>query len=163
MDYYTHTVFEWITEDLGTQGAICAGGSYDGLVERLGGKATPGVGFAIGLDRVVLLHELAHERAVESAAVVYVCVVDQQLAGAAMQTTGALRLALPDQRIRLHMGGGNLKKQLKKADASGARVAVLIDQRSTDAGGLTLKHLRDAALGQESLTFDAGVDRLRQG
>lgn len=163
LDYYTHTVFEWITEDLGSQGAICAGGRYDGLVERLGGKATPGVGFAIGLDRVVLLHELAHERAVESAADVYVCVVDQQLAGAAMQTTGALRLALPDQRIRLHMGGGNLKKQLKKADASGARVAVLIDQRSTDAGGLTLKHLRDATLGQESLTFDAGVDRLRQG
>ena len=163
LDYYTHTVFEWITEDLGSQGAICAGGRYDGLVERLGGKATPGVGFAIGLDRVVLLHELAHERAVESAADVYVCVVDQQLAGAAMQITGALRLALPDQRIRLHMGGGNLKKQLKKADASGARVAVLIDQRSTDAGGLTLKHLRDAALGQESLTFDAGVDRLRQG
>ena len=163
LDYYTHTVFEWITEDLGSQGAICAGGRYDGLVERLGGKATPGVGFAIGLDRVVLLHELAHERAVESAADVYVCVVDQQLAGAAMQTTGALRLALPDQRIRLHMGGGNLKKQLKKADASGARVAVLIDQRSADAGGLTLKHLRDAALGQESLTFDAGVDRLRQG
>jgi histidyl-tRNA synthetase len=163
LDYYTHTVFEWITEDLGSQGAICAGGRYDGLVERLGGKATPGVGFAIGLDRVVLLHELAHERAVENAADVYVCVVDQQLAGAAMQTTGALRLALPDQRIRLHMGGGNLKKQLKKADASGARVAVLIDQRSTDAGGLTLKHLRDAALGQESLTFDAGVDRLRQG
>lgn len=163
LDYYTHTVFEWITEDLGSQGAICAGGRYDGLVERLGGKATPGVGFAIGLDRVVLLHELAHERAVESAADVYVCVVDQQLAGAAMQTTQALRLALPDQRIRLHMGGGNLKKQLKKADASGARVAVLIDQRSTDAGGLTLKHLRDAALGQESLTFDAGVDRLRQG
>ena len=163
LDYYTHTVFEWITEDLGSQGAICAGGRYDGLAERLGGKATPGVGFAIGLDRVVLLHELAHERAVESAADVYVCVVDQQLAGAAMQTTGALRLALPDQRIRLHMGGGNLKKQLKKADASGARVAVLIDQRSTDAGGLTLKHLRDATLGQESLTFDAGVDRLRQG
>ena len=163
LDYYTHTVFEWITEDLGSQGAICAGGRYDGLVERLGGKATPGVGFAIGLDRVVLLHELAHERAVESAADVYVCVVDQQLAGAAMQTTGALRLALPDQRIRLHMGGGNLKRQLKKADASGARVAVLIDQRSTDAGGLTLKHLRDATLGQESLTFDAGVDRLRQG
>ena len=163
LDYYTHTVFEWITEDLGSQGAICAGGRYDGLVERLGGKATPGVGFAIGLDRVVLLHELAHERAVESAADVYICVVDQQLAGAAMQTTQALRLALPDQRIRLHMGGGNLKKQLKKADASGARVAVLIDQRSTDAGGLTLKHLRDAALGQESLTFDAGVDRLRQG
>lgn len=163
LDYYTHTVFEWITDDLGSQGAVCAGGRYDGLVERLGGRATPAVGFAIGLDRVVLLHELAHERAVEGAADVYVCVLDQQLNGAAMQTTQALRMALPSQRIRLHMGGGNLKKQLKKADASGAQVAVLVDQQSADAGGLTLKHLRDAALGQESLSFDAGVDRLRQG
>ena len=163
MDYYTHTVFEWITDDLGSQGAICAGGRYDGLVERLGGRATPAVGFAIGLDRVVLLHELAHERAVEGAADVYVCVPDPQLSGAAMQTTQALRQALPSQRIRLHMGGGNLKKQLKKADASGAQVAVLVDQQSVDADGLTLKHLRDATRGQESLSFADGLDRLRQG
>jgi histidyl-tRNA synthetase len=163
LDYYTHTVFEWITDDLGAQGAICAGGRYDGLVERLGGRATPGVGFAIGLDRAVLLHELAHAQALENAADVYVCVQDQQLLGAAMQTTQALRTALPSQRIRLHMGGGNLKKQLKKADASGAQVAVLVDQQTADAGGLTLKHLRDAALGQESLSFDAGVGRLQQG
>ena len=80
-----------------------------------------------------------------------------------MQTTQDLRAALPSQRIRLHMGGGNLKKQLKKADASGAQVAVLVDQQTADAGGLTLKHLRDAALGQESLSFDAGVGRLQQG
>ena len=163
LDYYTHTVFEWITDDLGAQGAICAGGRYDGLVERLGGRATPGVGFAIGLDRAVLLHELARAQALENAADVYVCVPDQQLLGAAMQTTQALRAALPNQRIRLHMGGGNLKKQLKKADASGAQVAVLVDQQTADAGGLTLKHLRDAALGQESLSFDAGVGRLQQG
>ena len=163
LDYYTHTVFEWITDDLGAQGAICAGGRYDGLVERLGGRATPGVGFAIGLDRAVLLHELAHAQGLENAADVYVCVPDQQLLGAAMQTTQALRAALPNQRIRLHMGGGNLKKQLKKADTSGAQVAVLVDQQTADAGGLTLKHLRDAALGQESLSFDAGVGRLQQG
>ena len=68
LDYYTHTVFEWITDDLGAQGAICAGGRYDGLVERLGGRATPGVGFAIGLDRAVLLHELAHAQGLENAA-----------------------------------------------------------------------------------------------
>ena len=80
-----------------------------------------------------------------------------------MQTTQALRAALPNQRIRLHMGGGNLKKQLKKADASGAQVAVLVDQQTADAGDLTLKHLRDSALGQESLSFDAGVSRLQQG
>ena len=163
LDYYTHTVFEWITDDLGAQGAICAGGRYDGLVERLGGRATPGVGFAIGLDRAVLLHELTHAQTLENAVDVYVCVQDQQLLGVAMQTTQALRAALPIQRIRLHMGGGNLKKQLKRADACGAQVAVLVDQQTADAGSLTLKHLRDAALGQESLSFDAGVDRLQQG
>ena len=95
LDYYTHTVFEWITDDLGAQGAICAGGRYDGLVERLGGRATPGVGFAIGLDRAVLLHEVAQERAAEGAADVYVCVPDQQFLEAAMQTAQALRSGLP--------------------------------------------------------------------
>ena len=79
-----------------------------------------------------------------------------------MQTTGALRLALPDQRIRLHMGGGNLEA-IEESRCQWGAGGGAGGQRSTDAGGLTLKHLRDAALGQESLTFDAGVDRLRQG
>ena len=162
LDYYTHTVFEWITHDLGSQGAICAGGRYDGLVEKLGGRATPGVGFAIGLDRVVLLHELAHPEAASTAADVYVCVAEPQLQGAALNTTQRLRAELPGIRIRLHMGGGNFKKQLKKADVSGARVAVLVGADSVAGDMLTIKHLRDAALGQETLAASDGLARLQK-
>ena len=162
LDYYTHTVFEWITHDLGSQGAICAGGRYDGLVEKLGGRATPGVGFAIGLDRVVLLHELAHPEAASTAADVYVCVAEPQLQGAALNTTQRLRAELPGIRIRLHMGGGNFKKQLKKADASGARVAVLVGADSVAGDMLTIKHLRDAELGQETLAVSDGLARLQK-
>ena len=162
LDYYTHTVFEWVTQDLGSQGAVCAGGRYDGLVERLGGKPTPAVGFAIGLDRVVLLHELAHQDDLAAATDIYVCVMDQELLASAVNRTNLLRQALPELRIRLHMGAGNLKKQLKKADASGARVAVIYDQTSANDGVLTLKHLRDAELGQETLALQAAVNRLQQ-
>ena len=162
LDYYTHTVFEWITHDLGAQGAICAGGRYDGLVEKLGGRATPGVGFAIGLDRVVLLHELAYPEAASTAADVYVCVAEPQLQGAALNTTQRLRAELPGIRIRLHMGGGNFKKQLKKADVSGARVAVLVGADSVAGDMLTIKHLRDAELGQETLAVSDGLARLQK-
>ena len=166
LDYYTHTVFEWVTKDLGSQGAVCAGGRYDGLVERLGGKATPAVGFAIGLDRVVLLHELAHKDDLANnpatATDIYICVADQGAMSAAMNQARSLREALPALRIRLHMGAGNLKKQLKKADASGAQVAVIFDAESDASGTLTLKHLRNAELGQETLPFKAAVARLQR-
>ena len=117
LDYYTHTVFEWVTTDLGSQGAICAGGRYDGLVERLGGRATPAVGFAIGVDRVVLLHELARPQPVDNAAQIYVCVTAPEILGGAMQMAQRLRQALPGVGVRVHMGGGQLKKQFKRADA----------------------------------------------
>lgn len=166
LDYYTHTVFEWVTQDLGSQGAVCAGGRYDGLVERLGGRSTPAVGFAIGLDRVVLLHELAQANvepeAEDRSADVYLCVTQPECSGAALVVANALRAALPRLRVRQHLGGGNLKKQLKKADACGAVVAILIDDESLDQQTLTIKHLRDASLGQETVTFEAGIARLQQ-
>ena len=104
LDYYTHTVFEWVTDDLGAQGAVCAGGRYDGLVERLGGRDTPAVGFAIGLDRVMLLHELAQPDHSDISADVYVCVTNADCLGAAMQCAQRLREAAPDLRVRVHMG-----------------------------------------------------------
>ena len=166
LDYYTHTVFEWVTQDLGSQGAVCAGGRYDGLVERLGGRATPGVGFAIGLDRVVLLHEIAvasaEPESEDRSADVYLCVTQPECNGAALVVANALRAALPTLRVRQHMGGGNLKKQLKKADACGAVAAILIDDDSLDQRALTIKHLRDASMGQQTLAFDAGIARLQQ-
>jgi histidyl-tRNA synthetase len=124
------------------------------------------VGFAIGLDRVVLLHELAQANvepeAEDRSADVYLCVTQPECSGAALVVANALRAALPRLRVRQHLGGGNLKKQLKKADACGAVVAILIDDESLDQQTLTIKHLRDASLGQETVTFEAGIARLQQ-
>ena len=161
LDYYTHTVFEWVTTDLGSQGAICAGGRYDGLVERLGGRATPAVGFAIGVDRVVLLHELARPQPVENAAQIYVCVTAPEILGGAMQMAQRLRQALPGVGVRVHMGGGQLKKQFKRADASGATWAVLFGAQTTKTD-LVVKHLRDASIGQQQLSLEQAINQLGQ-
>ncbi|MEM9620453.1 MAG: histidine--tRNA ligase [Pseudomonadota bacterium] len=152
LDYYTHTVFEWITEDLGAQGTICAGGRYDGLVERLGGKPTPAVGFAIGLDRLLLLHEVAQpvaEQFSDVAADTYVCSLGEHLLAHAQAMADKCRAA--GLRVRLHMGGGNLKKQLKKADASGAVWAVLIGDTEMETATVTLKNLTDGKQQQVDL------------
>ena len=161
LDYYTHTVFEWVTDDLGAQGAVCAGGRYDGLVERLGGRDTPAVGFAIGLDRVVLLHELAHPDLSDNSVDVYICVTSAEALSAAMQLGQQLRGAAPGLRVRVHMGGGQLKKQFKRADATGATWAVLCGAENQD-DELVIKHLRDAAIGQRQLPVAEALMQLQQ-
>jgi histidyl-tRNA synthetase len=150
LDYYTHTVFEWVTQDLGSQGAICAGGRYDGLVQQLGGRATPAVGFAIGLDRVVLLCDLANAE-VKKPADLYICILGDELQSKGMVLADQLREQMPEFAVRLHMGGGNFKKQLKRADASGATWAILYGEEEAASGELSLKHLRDASVGQVKL------------
>lgn len=150
LDYYTHTVFEWVTQDLGSQGAVCAGGRYDGLVQQLGGRNTPAVGFAIGLDRVVLLCELA-QKTVQPAADLYICVLGDELQSKGMILASQLREQMPQTSVRLHMGGGNFKKQLKRADASGATWALLYGEEEAASGELSLKHLRDPSVGQVKL------------
>lgn len=161
LDYYTHTVFEWVTDDLGAQGAVCAGGRYDGLVERLGGRATPAVGFAIGVDRIVLLHELAHAETRDNPADVYVCVTEADVLGAAMRFAEQLRETSPALRVRVHMGGGQLKKQFKRADASGATWAVLCGAQ-TQEDEVVIKHLRNAAVGQQQLPIAEAIRQLLQ-
>ena len=161
LDYYTHTVFEWVTDDLGAQGAVCAGGRYDGLVERLGGRDTPAVGFAIGLDRVVLLHELAHPDLSDNSVDVYICVTSAEALSAAMQLGQQLRGAAPGLRVRVHMGGGQLKKQFKRADATGATWAVLCGAENQD-DELVIKHLRDAEIGQRQLPVAEALMQLQQ-
>ncbi len=140
LDYYTHTVFEWITDDLGAQGTICGGGRYNGLVERLGGKASPAAGFALGLDRTALLHEVVQQDAYEAGADVYVCCLDAGQVSQAMQVAERLR-AGSGRRVRVHMGGGNLKKQMKRADACGASWAAILGSDELAAGSVSLKHL----------------------
>ncbi|MDE0272298.1 MAG: histidine--tRNA ligase, partial [Gammaproteobacteria bacterium] len=128
LDYYGRTVFEWTTGRLGAQGTVCAGGRYDGLVEIIGGKPTPAVGFALGLERVLLLQQQLHEAAPEPAVDVYCCVLEPQWQGVVLAAVQRLREGLPGLRFRVHGGGGSLKSQLKRADQCGARWALLFGE-----------------------------------
>lgn len=144
LDYYNRTVFEWVTDSLGAQGTVCAGGRYDGLVEQLGGKATPGVGFAMGLERLVLMLEALNlTDAVAAPVDIYVTAMGDLAESYAMQVAEQLRDQLEGYRIMTHCGGGNFKKQMKRADASGAEFALLIGEDEAASKQLTLKYLRE--------------------
>ena len=145
LDYYTKSVFEWTTDRLGAQGAICGGGRYDGLVELLGGKPTPAAGFAIGMERLLLLYDAVHGIGAERPADVYCCVLQAELHATALATTQRLRESAPGLRFRVHAGGGRLKSQLKRADRSGARWALLFGEAEVEAGCVALKDLRSHA------------------
>jgi len=141
LDYYCHVVYEWVTDSLGAQGTISAGGRYDGLVEKLGGKPTPACGFAIGIDRLVLITEhfgslaLSHLDA-------YIIVQHEQDTAYAMRVAQQLRQVKPDWQVMVHMGGGSMKSQFKKADKQNANIAVIIGEAEAQEQTLTLKYLR---------------------
>lgn len=144
LDYYNKTVFEWVTDRLGAQGTVCAGGRYDGLVEQLGGKSTPGVGFALGKERLVLLLEaLAVVPPAAAAADIYVVNAGAAAELAAVTALEALRYALPALRMVQHAGGGSFRSQLKKADKSGARWALIWGEDEAASGTVTVKSLRE--------------------
>jgi histidyl-tRNA synthetase len=143
LDYYNKTVFEWVTRELGAQGTVCAGGRYDGLVEQLGGQKTPAVGFAIGLERLLLLHAAVHPEAEQSEADVFIAAVGEGTAQPGLLLAEQLREALPDLRVLLNCGGGSFKSQFKKADKSGARFALVIGQDEAAAGRVSVKWLRE--------------------
>lgn len=143
LDYYSKTVFEWVTDRLGAQGAVCAGGRYDGLVEQLGGQPTPAVGFAMGLERLVLL--LQEQNCVPAEILrtvdVYLLTVGE-VTQTALQMAEQIRTELPNLRLQTHCGGGSFKNQMKKADKSGAQVALIIGENEANAGDVTIKYLR---------------------
>ena len=145
LDYYNRTVFEWVTDKLGAQGTVCAGGRYDGLVAQLGGKATPGVGFAMGVERLVLLLETLDLLPAElnRAADVYVCAFGEAAELAALTLTERLRDELPGLRLLLNSGGGSFKSQFKKADKSGARYALILGDDELAGRVVGCKPLRD--------------------
>ena len=144
LDYYNRTVFEWVTDSLGSQGTVCAGGRYDGLVEQLGGKATQGVGFAMGLERLILmLQTLGLDKNLESVVDVYVTAMDESVELYARQISETLRDSLPLIKVMNHCGGGNFKKQMKRADQSGASVALIIGQDEMDSQHVAVKYLRE--------------------
>jgi histidyl-tRNA synthetase len=144
LDYYNRTVFEWVTDSLGSQGTVCAGGRYDGLVEQLGGKATQGVGFAMGLERLVLmLQTLELDKNLVSVVDVYVTAMDESVELYARKVSETLRDDLPQIKIMNHCGGGNFKKQMKRADQSGANIALIIGQDEMASQQVTIKYLRE--------------------
>jgi histidyl-tRNA synthetase len=158
LDYYNRTVFEWITEDLGAQGTVCAGGRYDGLVEQLGGRATPAVGFAMGLERLVELLGLAGHVS-DNPLHAYLVAVGEQAQSEALMLSERLRDALPRLRLMTHCGGGSFKSQFKRADKSGAHYAVILGEAELERGIFGVKPLRDDT-GQQELGFDDLVDFL---
>ena len=138
LDYYGKTVFEWVTDALGAQGTVCAGGRYDGLVAQLGGKPTPAVGFAMGVERLILL--LAQRQPeLRPDAELYIVSSDAQ---AALGLAERLRDALPGRRVRCHCGGGSFKSQMKKADQSGALYALILGESELAEGLVMVKPLR---------------------
>ena len=143
LDYYNYTVFEWVTNSLGAQGTVCGGGRYDGLVEQLGGQATPAVGFAMGMERLVLLLEtLGKTEGVARQVDVYVCMSGDGAMTAAFSLAESLRDALPQLRIMTHCGGGNFKKQFKRADKVGAEIALILGEAEIANGEVGIKYLR---------------------
>ncbi len=161
LDYYNRTVFEWVTDKLGAQGTVCAGGRYDGLVVQLGGKATPGVGFAMGVERLVLLLETLDLLPAElnRAADVYVCAFGEAAELAALTLTERLRDELPGLRLLLNSGGGSFKSQFKKADKSGARYALILGDDELAGRVVGCKPLRDDSE-QQSVAWDALAEHL---
>ncbi len=142
LDYYGRTVFEWVTDRLGTQGAVCAGGRYDGLVEHLGGEPTPAVGFAIGLERLVELYALAGLGAPLRVPDVYVVAVGEGATRCAFRIAESLRNGAIALHVETNCGGGGFKAQMKRADRSGATVAVLLGEDEVNSGTAVVKPLR---------------------
>ena len=144
LDYYCKTVFEWVTDALGAQGTVCAGGRYDGLVEQLGGRATPASGFAMGIERLLSLLEDAGKQ-VDNAADIFVILQDEQAQLAGMSIVESLRDQLDDTVVQTNCGGGSFKSQMKKADKSGARIALLIGDDEMAKQQISIKLLREKA------------------
>lgn len=151
LDYYSKTVFEWVTDKLGAQGTVCAGGRYDGLVEQMGGRPTPGVGFAMGIERLILLLETLNLVPAEIARQidVYFCALGEAAELAAIHLAEQLRDQLPGLRLQVNAGGGNFKTQLKKADRSAALFALVLGEDELARQVIGFKPLRGQGEQQE--------------
>ncbi len=160
LDYYTHTVFEWVTDSLGAQGAVCAGGRYDGLIEQLGGRPTPGIGFAMGVERLLLLIEAGGVGVAPPQPHAYLLLIGERAGAEGMVIAEKLRDAVPGLRLQTQCGGGSMKSQMKRADKSGAALALIVGDSELDDNSVTCKPLREARE-QNALSFDELTETLR--
>ena len=161
LDYYTRTVFEWVSDRLGAQDAVCSGGRYDGLVEQLGGKPTPAVGWALGMERLVSLVEQAGRAAEQAVPDVFFAMLGAQAEFEGMRVAEELRDALDDIAVVCNAGGGSLKSQLKRADRSGAKLALIMGEEECATGTVAIKPLRSDEP-QLSCQQNELVERVRQ-
>jgi len=160
LDYYGRTVFEWVTDKLGAQGTVCAGGRFDGLVEQLGGKATPAIGFAIGMERLTALLDAGVVPLEQFRPHVYLVRVGEGAQQHAMLLAERLRDEVPGLRVQLNHGGGSFKNQLKRADKSGAALALVMGEEEVVNGTVGIKPLREQAE-QQTLALERIVPFLR--
>jgi len=142
LDYYCKTVFEWVTDELGAQGTICAGGRYDGLVEQLGGKATPAIGFALGMERILALLESQQQQQAGTIDI-YLVLLGEACELRGLQLAEEIRQQFPEIKMITHCGGGSIKSQMKKADKSGADIALILAEEELAHEQVTVKYLRE--------------------
>lgn len=161
LDYYSKTVFEWVTDTLGAQGTICAGGRYDGLIEQLGGQTVAGVGFAMGLERLVAMLAAVGYPGIDPRPHAYLILVSDAAQRQGLALAERLREQLPALRLRMHCGGGSFKAQFRRADHSGARFALILGEDEAKAGTVALKPLRDSQGEQITLAQDQVAAHLR--
>ena len=161
LDYYSHTVFEWVTELLGAQGTVCAGGRYDGLVEQLGGRATPAVGFAMGMDRIKLLVETVNPDIIKKPELAaYIIMPGDDLVVDGLMLAEKLRTDIPGISIQTNMNSGSIKSQMKRADKSGADFALIMADDELKQGKTGLKNLRDNSEEQLSVDYQELLEKL---
>jgi histidyl-tRNA synthetase len=162
LDYYARTVFEWVTTDLGSQDAVCSGGRYDGLVQQLGGESVPGIGWALGEERIVELLRLKGLVGDEAYADVYVVLGGEAAEAAGLRVAESLRAALPGLRVEMNCGAGSFKSQMKRADRSGARYAVILGDDEVARGIAALKPMREDAEQAEVPLANLGTEVARR-
>ena len=155
LDYYSRTVFEWITDALGAQDAVCSGGRYDGLIAQLGGEPTPAIGFAMGVERVVGLLEQSGAAPDPKGADVYLVAQGDAAVRGALVLAETVRAAVPGRRIEVNLGGGNFKAQFRRADRSGAALALVLGEDELARGIVQLKPLRDEATSATEISLAA--------
>ncbi len=161
LDYYCKTVFEWVTDSLGAQGTVCAGGRYDGLVEQLGGRATPAAGFAMGIERLLSLLEDTGQQ-VDNTADIFVILQGDKAQLEGLSIVEKLRNELPGTIIQTNCGGGSFKSQMKKADKSAASIALIFGEDEMLNGLAGIKFLRDSSLEQKSVPQSGIAEDLKQ-
>ena len=159
LDYYSRTVFEWVTDALGSQGAVCSGGRYDGLVEKLGGRSTPAIGWAMGIERFVALYEACGGEAPATDADVYVVAVGNGALEQAFAIAEELRDKVAEIRLEVNLGGGSFKSQLKRADKSNAEYALILGEQEIAQKRVGLKPLRSTE-DQSSIAFETLAETL---